>query len=73
MKTLDSILGKFVDLKVELLNFIQITNLDISDFEAANDELRLRINDNIDNINLKSKEIKQANRSIKQINKLIGA
>ena len=72
MKTLDSILGKFTEVKNELVDFISGTNEDIQTLESENDNLRTQISSNVDTLNIMGKEIKQAQRSIKQINKLTG-
>ena len=73
MATLDSILGKFEAVKNELAGFISDSKLDRADLEERNEELRHQISDNVDTMNQKDRDIKRAQRSIKQINKLMGA
>lgn len=72
MKTLDSILGKFTAVKRELVEFISGAELDIKDLKEENIELLHKVKDNGITIIDKCAEIKQARRSIKQIDKLTG-
>ena len=72
MKTLDSILGKFTAVKRELVEFISGAELDIKDLKEENIELLHKVKDNGITIIDKGAEIKQARRSIKQIDKLTG-
>ena len=72
MKTLDSILGKFTAVKRELVEFISGAELDIKDLKEENNELLHKVKDNGMTIIDKGAEIKQARRSIKQIDKLTG-
>lgn len=72
MKTLNSILGKLTEVKNELTAFISGTENEIISLEGENEEYRTQISSNVDIMNIMGKEIKQAQRSIKQINKLTG-
>lgn len=72
MKTLDSILGKFTEVKNELVDFISSTKEDIKQICDDNLKLALQIKENEDKADAKVAEILTATKSIKQIDKLIG-
>jgi len=72
MKTLDSILGKFKEVKEELIDFIAGSEVDVAVLNDSNESLKSQIQANTDTIKNIGGEIEVAKRSIKQINKLIG-
>ena len=72
MATLDSILGKFKEVKNELVNFISSTKEEIKEIGNNNLKLALQIKENAGKADAKVAEIRTATKYIKQINKLIG-
>ena len=72
MATLDSILGKFTEVKNELVDFISSTKEEIKKIGDNNLKLALQIKENEGKADAKVAEIRTAIESIKQINKLIG-
>ena len=71
MATLDSILGKFTEVKNELVNFISSTKEEIKGISDDNLKLALQIKENECKADAKVAEIQTATRSIKQIDKLL--
>ena len=71
MATLDSILGKFTEVKNELVNFISQTKEEIQDIGDKNLKLAAQIKENESESDAKAAEIKTATRSIKQIDKML--
>ena len=72
MATLDSILGKFSEVKDELITFIHSTKEEIKEIGDTNLVLAEKIRENESKASAKAADIKTASRSINQINKLIG-
>ena len=72
MATLDSILGKFTEVKKELVNFISSTKEEIKEISDNNLKLALQIKENEGKEDAKVAEIKTATKFIKQIDKLLG-
>ena len=71
MTTLDSILGKFTEVKKELVDFISSTKEEIKEIGDNNLKLALQIKENEGKEDAKVAEIKTATKSIKQIDKLL--
>lgn len=72
MATLDSILGKFKEVKNELVDFISSTKEEIKEIGDDNLKLALQIKENEGKADAKVAEIRTATKSIKQIDKFLG-
>lgn len=72
MSRLSAILERFGKIKQELSDFIAEANSDVVELSMKNQDMLVEVKHNVEKSWKIKEEIKQANRSIKQINKLIG-
>lgn len=72
MSRLSAIMAGFGKVKQELSDFITESDADVMTLSAKNKDMLNAVKHNVERAWEIKEEIKQANRSIKQINKLIG-
>ena len=72
MSRLSAIMAGFDKVKQELSDFITESDADVMTLSAKNKDMLNAVKHNVERAWEIKEEIKQANRSIKQINKLIG-
>ena len=72
MSRLSAIMESFGKIKQELSDFITEANTDVVELSMKNHDILVEVKQNVEKSWEIKEEIKQANRSIKQINKLIG-